>query len=374
MPQPQTAMEMTNYAQNVVSQIPTSTTDVTIQNYWRSILPNPNDNAEQRTKKSYKISDRLQRGVPNLMMVPLQNPPNSVSRFRELDEQGVREWQPWRESAYTPYGSKKGLLTAKEQLRGGMGSAYAPTPASNRRYITSETGVVFRSAPGGARIDYLRRGYPVRFTGERRYYGGRYWDEVEFRGTTGWAATDFVGIYHPTTTLMRNAGVHFAPSYQVDAFIRNYEQLFLTSYDAVPGTGDWTIGWGHKLHNYSGQRNNPSITWTLEQAEQAFVDDMQTQAYTSFIPFLIENNISLMQQQFDAMLSWTFNFGEFIWDENEVGTDGEAMRNFLLAGDFSEQATRAAFAYYMGSRAYAGHILRRLDEIDMFLFGYYERR
>jgi len=93
VPQPQTAMEMTNYAQNVVSQIPTTAADVAVQNYWRGILPNPNDNAEQRTKKSYKISDRLQRGVPNLMMVPLQNSPNSVSRFRELDEQGVREWQ-----------------------------------------------------------------------------------------------------------------------------------------------------------------------------------------------------------------------------------------------------------------------------------------
>jgi len=66
---------MTNYAQNVVSQIPTTSADVAVQNYWRGILPNPNDTAEQRTKKSYKISDRLKRGVPNLMMVPLQNQP-----------------------------------------------------------------------------------------------------------------------------------------------------------------------------------------------------------------------------------------------------------------------------------------------------------
>ena len=56
------------------------------------------------------------------------------------------------------------------------------------------------------------------------------------------------------------------------------------------------------------------------------------------------------------------------------GTDGyETRKNFLKAGDFSEEATKKAFAIYMGSRADDGHIARRNDEVEMFLYGDYER-
>lgn len=61
-----------------------------------------------------------------------------------------------------------------------------------------------------------------------------------------------------------------------------------------------------------------------------------------------------------------------MWDEREVGDKGSTMRDFLIAGDYSEEATRAAFAVYMGSRAAPGHIKRRISEINIFLYNIYD--
>ena len=57
----------------MTSLTPTTATDESIQNYWRGILPNPNDSAERRAKRAYKIRERLRRGVPGIMMQLSQN-------------------------------------------------------------------------------------------------------------------------------------------------------------------------------------------------------------------------------------------------------------------------------------------------------------
>ena len=57
-------------------------------------------------------------------------------------------------------------------------------------------------------------------------------------------------------------------SSKVAVFIKTYEGFLLTSYDALPPKGDWTIGWGHKLIEYSGNKNNPNITWTQKKADE----------------------------------------------------------------------------------------------------------
>ena len=155
------------------------------------------------------------------------------------------------------------------------------------------------------------------------------------------------------------------PSTRVAEFIKSWEGFSLTRYDANPPHGDWTIGWGHKLFDDSIR------TITLQEAEALFAADMNRMVNTSLMQFLIENDILLTQYQFDAMVSFTFNFGQNIWNESLVGDRGAAMRNFLIAGDFSEEATRAAFSVYMGSRALPGHIRRREAELNMFLFGIY---
>ena len=152
-------------------------------------------------------------------------------------------------------------------------------------------------------------------------------------------------------------------------YIKSWEDISLTSYDAIPGTGDWTIGWGHKLQEYSGQKRNPNISITQEEADQWFEDDINRMLDTTFTSFLEDNNITLTPNQYDAMLSFTFNYGENSW-----GPDGmTVMKNFLIAGNYTEEASKKAFQFYIDKtpRSQAGNVQRRKDEIEMFLYGKY---
>ena len=47
------------------------------------------------------------------------------------------------------------------------------------------------------------------------------------------------------------------------------------------------------------------------------------------------------------------------------------MRKFILSGNYSVAATKAAFSVYMGSNEAPGNIKRRQQEMDMFLYGSY---
>ena len=62
----------------------------------------------------------------------------------------------------------------------------------------------------------------------------------------------------------------------------------------------------------------------------------------------------------------------FLWGNDEASSR-EAMKKFLKDGDYSQEAIQKAFATYMGENAEEGHVARRNDEIEMFLYGDYER-
>ena len=73
------------------------------------------------------------------------------------------------------------------------------------------------------------------------------------------------------------------------------------------------------------------------------------------------------------MLSFTFNWGENIWRATTSPTRGAAMRSFILAGDYSVSATSAVFSVYMNPQFEApGNIIRRGQEMNMFLYGNYD--
>ena len=92
-------------------------------------------------------------------------------------------------------------------------------------------------------------------------------------------------------------------SKQAETFLKSYEAFSSTVYDASDGNGDWTIGYGHKT-----DKNAAPIT--KEQASKLFSYDLKEAIETTFVPFLRENGIILTQNQFDAMVSFTFNFGD----------------------------------------------------------------
>lgn len=82
-----------------------------------------------------------------------------------------------------------------------------------------------------------------------------------------------------------------------EAFIKQWEGLFLTAYD--DGYGTWTIGWGHT----DGVK--PGDTCTLDQAEVWFKQDMQVAEKA----VNLDVTVPLTQAQYDVLVSFTENEG-----------------------------------------------------------------
>jgi lysozyme len=83
-----------------------------------------------------------------------------------------------------------------------------------------------------------------------------------------------------------------------EALIKSFEELELTSYQDEGGI--WTVGWGH-----TGSDVKPNMTITSEKAQALFKQDVSEAVYAcdDDLPF------SLTQNQFDAVVSFTFNCG-----------------------------------------------------------------
>ena len=80
------------------------------------------------------------------------------------------------------------------------------------------------------------------------------------------------------------------------ALIKEFEGLRLKAYKC-PG-GVWTIGYGHT----AGVK--PGMTITEEQAEQLLKEDLIV-----FEKAVNNQNLSINQNQFDALVSFTYNVG-----------------------------------------------------------------
>ena len=156
------------------------------------------------------------------------------------------------------------------------------------------------------------------------------------------------------------------------AFIKNYEEggikPALKKYDANPPNKDMTIGWGHKIRKEENFDNGI----TAQQADELFQKDEDRIINTTFRQFMEKNNIQLTQQQFDALVSFTYQNGEYSWDENNKNAR-QTMIDFVKKGDYCETSLKEAYSAYMGKKQLPGTIKRREDEIEMFLNGDYTR-
>ena len=79
--------------------------------------------------------------------------------------------------------------------------------------------------------------------------------------------------------------------------IKHFESCELTAYqDSV---GVWTIGWGHT----SGVKKGD--TWTQGEADNFLLNDLDK--FEGYVDLYVK--VPLTQNQFDALVSWTFNLG-----------------------------------------------------------------
>jgi len=163
------------------------------------------------------------------------------------------------------------------------------------------------------------------------------------------------------------------PSHPVMEFVANYEQFRSMPYRGVDAH-NLTIGFGHVIRADDPRRER----WlahgiTYEEALDVKRDDMER--YTNFVRnFLIQNSIQLNQHQFDALVSYTFNFGPN-WMNNPDGN----VRGGLLTEDFDRVRQGFMASVYVvnphtGERYRSqGLINRRMDEWEIFAYGDYNR-
>jgi RHS repeat-associated protein len=138
-------------------------------------------------------------------------------------------------------------------------------------------------------------------------------------------------------------------------FIKGYEKLSLTVYDASKGKvkgGDWTIGYGHKTTKDAGPI-------TLPEAEALFQGDVARMA--SHVS--ADLNVPVSQNQFDALVSLRFNAGA-----NAITPPVSALNStgHATMGDFTNHYITA------GGVPMRGLELRRAAEWRIFSEGVYD--
>ena len=134
--------------------------------------------------------------------------------------------------------------------------------------------------------------------------------------------------------------------------IKSFETLRQTAYKAVPTEKYYTIGYGHY-----GPDVEPDSTVTEKEAEQLLKEDLVD------VERAVSNATAgwnLNQNQFDALVSFTFNVGI------------RAFRNStllkLIKRTTPENVIRAEFMKwkYSGGRVLAGLERRRRAEADLY--------
>ena len=79
--------------------------------------------------------------------------------------------------------------------------------------------------------------------------------------------------------------------------IKHFESCKLTAYqDSV---GVWTIGWGHTAGVKKGDN------WTQDEADDILLNDLEK--FEGYVNQYVK--VPLTQNQFEALVSWTFNLG-----------------------------------------------------------------
>ena len=186
-------------------------------------------------------------------------------------------------------------------------------------------------------------------------------------------------------------------------FVKKEEGFYANPYQgAYDDWGTITIGYGHVINFYrkelmdvagftqaqiddmlnsnnysraaweaSPKRNSYYRAYSITETQATKLFEIRIPKYTNELnKFLNDNNIKLNQNQYDAVSSFMFQWGQNSFLTSSGRNYRETMANFLKKGDFSEEATRAAFLTYDGGGAYSN---RRNREIKLFLEGVYER-
>lgn len=144
--------------------------------------------------------------------------------------------------------------------------------------------------------------------------------------------------------------------------IKSFEGCKLTAYKPVPTEQYYTIGWGHY-----GPDVKKGMSISQTQADNLLLQDLKE--YEGYLNnFLNSYNISISQEQYDALLSFTYNLGNQ-W----VKTPTFQLKTILINGanNSTSEQIRTAFTNWnkAGGKVLAGLTRRRNAEAELFLSG-----
>ncbi|WP_438455325.1 lysozyme [Vreelandella venusta] len=129
--------------------------------------------------------------------------------------------------------------------------------------------------------------------------------------------------------------------------IKGHEGLRLSAYQDVAGV--WTIGYGH-----TGSAK-PGMTITNKQADELLRNDVEQ--FENAVNNLV--HVSLNQNQFDALVSFTFNLGR-------AALYRSTLLRKLNAGDYVGAANEFGRWVNAGGKPWPGLIRRRKEERELF--------
>ena len=135
------------------------------------------------------------------------------------------------------------------------------------------------------------------------------------------------------------------------ALLKEFEGCKLTAYpDPATGGDPWTIGYGS-----TGPHVKRGVTITQAEAERLLLADLDRfeQAVTRYV------TVPLTQNQFDALVSFTYNCGQ-------GSLQTSTLLRKLNAGDYAGAQGQFARWNRAGGKEMAGLTRRRAAEAELF--------
>ncbi len=134
--------------------------------------------------------------------------------------------------------------------------------------------------------------------------------------------------------------------------IKQFEGLRLNAYD--DGVGVWTIGYG-TIKYPNGVRVKRGDKITQAQADQYIANDVAT--FERAVNMLV--NVPLNQNQFDALVSLTYNIGSGAFKNS-------TLLKKLNKGDYQGAADQFLVWNKAGGKVMKGLVRRRKAEMELF--------
>ena len=134
--------------------------------------------------------------------------------------------------------------------------------------------------------------------------------------------------------------------------IKQFEGLKLNAYD--DGVGVWTIGYG-TIKYPNGVRVNHGDKITQAQADQYIANDVAT--FERAVNMLV--NVPLNQNQFDALVSFTYNLGA-------TNLSASTLLKKLNSKDYNGAAGEFQKWNKAGGKVMTGLVRRRKAEMELF--------